>query len=212
MGLPDGIAPALARAARTGLASLVLSALVIAGVTLVLAIVAYFVATGGWRGGVAVLCALAAGGVAIGVGAVKRAIGTGLASVLDSAQLGSRLVDQVFDRLGTDATPLALPDATRRLHGAVSQVASSELANSWLARRIGGSVLAIVQSVTSSRFVEESAKHGHVELATVRADLGPRVDQLIQDRVTQAIQRATILAAAIAIAGALVPAVVLRFV
>lgn len=157
-----------------------------------------------WIGVVAALVALAEALGAAGVLGLKRAVISAMIDALRSWQLGRKAVRMLFDRLvgpanetpagatsgmiagGLQRVPLA--EVERRLTGAVRSVlktsdgpATSSAGR--LRKRLEVRLLAMTAKYTLTKFRDDDAAHGGVDVAKVRAELEANVDDLIADKL-----------------------------
>lgn len=132
-------------------------------------------------------------GVPLGV---KRAIAGALVAGLQKYRIGSTLVQLLFGRLlgvsveeahgerggwlARTAEHLPLAQAEKRiddaLHGLLHAPSEGGSLTGWLHRRVQNQLLASVRKLTLTRFREENAQHGGVDLIKVQRELGEHID------------------------------------
>lgn len=185
-------------ALRTFLSTLLV--LTLTGVVLA-ALSYYFLRDQHWiYGAIAVVVALiesVATGVVLGF---KRAVALAVAHGLGSLRLGRSLVRLVFERMlgvagekeigerggrivqGLERIPLA--QAEQLLTSAVRNVTGDATTGGWLRRKIQGRLLEMVRKYTLARFREEGARHGGIDLLTLKVEL----EQTVDDRLVQKVR------------------------
>ncbi|MBN9522190.1 hypothetical protein J0H58_27340 [bacterium] len=187
----------LAGLARVALRSFAATVFVVTSVGVVLAGLSYYVLRDEhWvYGAIAVTIALVesvATGLVLGV---KRAVVTAVAHGLGELRLGRSLVRRVFERVlgvaagtefgerggtlarGLERLPLAR--AEELLSGAVRDVTGEAGQGGWLRRMVQAQLFRAVQKYTLSRFREEGAAHGGVDLLKVKDELEQTVDEAL---------------------------------
>jgi hypothetical protein len=160
--------------------------------------------------------ALIAAGIAllegVGAGAVlgaKRAVVVALAYALGKLRLGRALVQLVFDHLLGDLEGqepgergglvvrqlerLPLARAERLLGRAVRAAAGEARTGGWLRRAIRARLLALVGKYTLTRFRDEGARHGGVDLLRVKEELEGQIDVALVNKVRGGLRLWTVL-------------------
>jgi hypothetical protein len=197
--LRDHVAKLVVVAVRTWL----VTALAVAAYGAVLAGGAYYLLND--RPLYGVLVAVVTMAVAVGGGAwlgAQWAADRGISHALTAWGLGSALVRLLFDRLlgvsgdqqhgerGTviaqAAEKLPLAQAEERLSRATEALVKASPAGGsggWLRRRLNATLLGGVQRITLTRFREDGARHGGVDLLKLRSELEGKVDELLLGRL-----------------------------
>lgn len=177
--------------------------MVLLGVVVTVATVAY-VAQGSWlRGGIAAAVLLVALAVVTGILAVKNAVMRGLLHGLQKLALGKRVLGVLFAKLGVtdDSTQgeragalgrtverVPLRDAEARLRGAVNAVLAERAektgVRAWLARKLIASAVTRIEAITLARFRSEDAQAGGVDLLVVRDELSTTIDQTLASTIS----------------------------
>ncbi len=158
-----------------------------------------YAAQGSWLRGLIAggLCAVALA-VVTGILAVKNAVMRGLLHGIERLGLSAKLLRILFDQIGvTEASEqgeragavgraaerVPLAQAEKRLRGAVEgllgQRAAKTGVRAWMARKVMAGTLVRVEAVTLTRFREDDAKLGGVDLKLVRDELGAGIDGAI---------------------------------
>jgi hypothetical protein len=206
-GIAEALTPALASLFKTAALMLLLAVL--------LAVGAYLIASDGsiLRGLLAVLIAFAAC-AAFGIPlSWKRAIFAGVLATARRQRVGSYLVTSVFDRLlGVSSEGEAgarggrvvqsiervpLNQAASKLRMAViHQVRAAPQGgglSGFLKRKIEAVLLSYIETFTLARFRDDAAAHGGIDLIKVRDELATTADNLIAERIEEAMLKLTIL-------------------
>lgn len=176
--------------------------MVLLGVVVTVATVA-FVSQGAWQRGVlAAVLLLIALVVVTGVLAVKNAVMRGLLHGLQKLALGRRVLGVLFAKLGVTEDSaqgeragaigrtverLPLRDAEARLRGAVNAVLSERAektgVRAWLARKLIASAVTRIEAITLARFRSQDMKTGGVDLLVVRDELSTTIDQTLASTI-----------------------------
>jgi hypothetical protein len=203
----------------------------VAATPLLAALCAVVAANGSWvRGVLGALVGIVAGGIAGVMLAGKRAIFSALMEGLGRLGLGNRAVGLVFDGLlkvneeevhgdrGVQPARLAervpLADAENRLSMVVQRLcnASDEGRGirAWLRRKIQQRLLGLVEQVTLSRFREQGAQAGGVDLIKVRDELSALADRKVSELAQGAIGRTTRMVLGLTVLGSVAVALLIR--
>lgn len=193
--------------------------MVLLGVVVTVATVAY-VAQGSWlRGGLAAALLLVALAIATGVLAVKNAVLRGLLHGLQRLALGRRILEVLFNRLGiTEGTThgdrggaalqvverVPLRDAEDRLRSAVEGLLAERAAKSgvraWLARQLIAAAVTRIERITLARFRADDAKEPGVDLLLVRDELSATIDAALANTVSSKLNALNLVAAGLYVA------------
>jgi hypothetical protein len=129
----------------------------------------------------------------------KRAVLMAVAHGLGSLRLGRSLVRLLFEQMlgvaggeemgerrgwitrGLERLPLAQADEL--LSGAIRQVTGDAAQGGWVRRTIQERLLKAVRTYTLTRFREEQAKYGGIDLRTVKDELEQTVDDVLVRKV-----------------------------
>jgi hypothetical protein len=214
----DGITEALGPA----IGSLFKTAAAMALLGVVLAVSTYFIGSNGsiLRGSLAAVTSLAACG-ALGVPlSWKRATGRGALVTVKKRRVGSYLVAAIFDRLlelqgegeagargGRVAQAIErvpLNQAASKLRLAVihqlKATPSGGGVRGWLRRTIEARLLGYIEQITLARFRDEASAGGGIDLMKVRDEVGATADDLIVEKIEDALTKTTLLFVAAAVA------------
>ncbi|MEW6433975.1 MAG: hypothetical protein AB1730_20940 [Myxococcota bacterium] len=176
--------------------------MVLLGVVVTIATVAY-VAQGSWvRGGIAAALVLVALAIVTGILAVKNAVMRGLLHGLQKLALGKRVLGVLFAKLGVteDSTQgeragaigrtlerVPLRDAETKLRGAVNAVLSERAektgVRAWMARKLIAAAVTRIEAITLARFRTQDAKAGGVDLLVVRDELSTTIDETLASTI-----------------------------
>ena len=177
--------------------------MVLLGVVVTVATVA-FVAQGSWlRGSIAAAVLLVALAIVTGILAVKNAVMRGLLHGLEKLALGKRVLGVLFGKLGVtdDSTQgeragaigrtverVPLREAEDRLRGAVNSVLAERAGKTgfraWIARKLIASAVTRIEAIPLARFRSDDAKAGGVDLLVVRDELSATIDQTLASTIS----------------------------
>lgn len=160
----------------------------------------YFLREYQWFYGAGAVAVVIIESVTIGcVLGAKRAMIMAVSHGLGTLRLGRSLVRVIFERMlgiaedeavgqrggrivrGVEQLPLAQADEL--LSNTVRGMAGDTEQGGWLRRKIRTRLLEAIRKLTLSRFREEDAKHGGIDLLKVKEELEQKVDDVLVQKV-----------------------------